>query len=114
MRRTLSAPSRESGREATAFGAASCAPAELSEPVNPFHTASVTTALPRSSSLPLPFSPRRGRPAAASEIRLGVIEQPTRPSGDGFPIQSPSIGDPSGRRVHRPAGSVPVGTTKER
>ncbi len=58
-------------------------------------------------------SPRRGRPAAAPEICLGVIES-TRLDGDGFPTLPPSIGNPSGRRVRRPAGTVPAGITKER
>lgn len=108
MRHMLSAPSRESGIEAAAFGAPSCAWATRICSRVP----SVPRVPPRPSSLP--FSHRRGRPAAAAEIRLGVIEQSTRLDGDGFPALPSPIENPSGRRVYRPAGSVPVGITKER
>jgi len=89
VRRTLLAPSRGSDREAAVLAAASCAPAELSEPASPClpwqveysRHASATPVSPRSSSLPLSFSYRRGRPAAVSEIWPGTIEQSTRTDG---------------------------------
>ena len=53
-------------------------------------------------------------PGTAIKARVDLIEQSTRLNGDGFPIRPPSIGSPSGRRAHRPAGTDPVGITKER
>lgn len=50
----------------------------------------------------------------ATKARVDLIEQSTRPGGDGFPTPPASIGSPSGRRVHRPAKPIPAGTTKER
>lgn len=91
MGHALFAPLREPTRWATAYAGPSCA--ALSEPVSA-----------------QPFSV----PGTATEARVDLIDQSTRQDGNGFPVLPSSTGSPSGRRAYRPAGPVPVGTTKER
>jgi len=50
----------------------------------------------------------------ADLIRGSLIDQSTRPDGDGFLVLPPSIVGPSGRRAHRSAGPIQAGATKER